>query len=310
RVIGHRGTKVQHKQGTANRENVTVLVTICGDGTFIPPTIIFKGKKIQQGWNKDNITHAFFACSPNGWADGELALKWLVDDFDRHTREKAGGRSRALFLDGHTSHYTPELLEYALENGIIILGYPAHCTHALQGLDVVCFARMKQAWCEVLDRFEMEHSRGINKSDFAGVFGQAFFRAFTSKTVKSAFQKTGIIPFNPNIITMAQIKPSVPHSTTQSLLTFTLTSPVKAVLDAWDTPTGGLPSTPRRQRISDRDLNIDPALYSPQSPALRAQRIQAALRHTSSGAHLASDSPDVSLEEPLSPVINRPPEIP
>ncbi|KIJ30243.1 hypothetical protein M422DRAFT_268294 [Sphaerobolus stellatus SS14] len=227
-----------------------------------------------------------FACSPNSWTDEELALKWLVDDFDKHIQEKAGGRLHALFLDGHTSHYTPELLEYALKNGIMILGYSVHCTHTLQSLDVVCFAHMKQTWCEALDIFEVEHSCGINKSDFAGVFGGSFLKAFTLETIKSAFEKTGIIPFNPNVIIMAQLKPSVPHSTAQSLLTFTLPSPVKA------------------------DLNIDPALYSPQSPALRAQHIQVALCNTSSGAHLASDSQDAGLGELLMLVINHPPKIP
>jgi len=39
-VVDHRGTKVQHKAGSANQENVTVLVTICVDGTALQPTII------------------------------------------------------------------------------------------------------------------------------------------------------------------------------------------------------------------------------------------------------------------------------
>jgi hypothetical protein len=42
-----------------------------------------------------------------------------------------------LFLDGHSSHYTADLLEYCEANNIRVLGYPPHCTHALQGLDVL-----------------------------------------------------------------------------------------------------------------------------------------------------------------------------
>ena len=77
------------------------------------------------------------ACSPNGWTDGELAVEWMVEDFDRQTKEKADGKTRVRLMDGHSSHYTLELLEFARANNIIILGYPPHCTHALQGLDVV-----------------------------------------------------------------------------------------------------------------------------------------------------------------------------
>ena len=44
RVIGRRGTKVQHKQGSANHENVTVLITICADSSMLQLLIIFKSQ--------------------------------------------------------------------------------------------------------------------------------------------------------------------------------------------------------------------------------------------------------------------------
>lgn len=58
RVIGRRGTKTQHKQGSANRENVTAIVTICADGTTLKPTIIFKGQNFMTKWANDNVSHA------------------------------------------------------------------------------------------------------------------------------------------------------------------------------------------------------------------------------------------------------------
>jgi hypothetical protein len=58
RVVGRRGTKTQHKSGGANRENVTVLVTICADGTTLKPTIIFKGKNFLKKWGEDNVAGA------------------------------------------------------------------------------------------------------------------------------------------------------------------------------------------------------------------------------------------------------------
>jgi hypothetical protein len=58
RVVGGRGTKTQHKQGGADRENVTALVTICADGTVLCPTIIFKAKKFRAKWAQDNVAGA------------------------------------------------------------------------------------------------------------------------------------------------------------------------------------------------------------------------------------------------------------
>jgi len=58
RVVGGRGTKTQHKQGGADRENVTAVVTICADGTVLRPTINFKGQNFMSKWTKDNVSEA------------------------------------------------------------------------------------------------------------------------------------------------------------------------------------------------------------------------------------------------------------
>ena len=54
RVVGARGTKTQHKQGGADRENVTAVVTICADGGTISPLLIFKGKNLKDTWVQNN----------------------------------------------------------------------------------------------------------------------------------------------------------------------------------------------------------------------------------------------------------------
>ncbi|EIM86965.1 CENP-B protein, partial [Stereum hirsutum FP-91666 SS1] len=206
KVVGRRGAKRQHKQGSGDKENVTVLVTICADGTHLRPTIIYKGKNFMQ-----KICH-----SDNGWTDSELGRSWIEKDFDALTKEKAAGRTRVLIMDGHSSHYTPELLRYAKDNNIIILGYPPHCTHALQGLDVVCFACMKKAYQEAVSDFEKQMKRKFKKADFTGVFGKAFLEAFTPETIKAAFEKTGVYPFNPNAISAKQMRPSEATSLTKA----------------------------------------------------------------------------------------------
>ncbi|KAH8794362.1 hypothetical protein DL96DRAFT_1450733, partial [Flagelloscypha sp. PMI_526] len=64
RVLGRKGTKRQHRIGSNCRENVTVIVTICADGTTLVPTIIFKGQ------------HLMFGVSENGWTDNEHGYTW------------------------------------------------------------------------------------------------------------------------------------------------------------------------------------------------------------------------------------------
>lgn len=172
------------------------------------------------------------AHSPNGWTEGILMLEYIKKNFDRETREKANGRPRVLLLDGHNSHYTQAVLQYARENNIIILGYPPHCTHALQGLDVVCFARMKEAWKEEINAFETEAKQAIGKGDFTGVFGKAFLKSFTPDLVVAAFKATGIHPFDPTVISESQLKPSLATSTKASF-PLPQPSPVRRVMSAF-----------------------------------------------------------------------------
>ncbi len=54
RVIGPVGQKMQYQQRSGNRENITVLPTICADGTSVPPIIIYKGEAFQAKWLQEN----------------------------------------------------------------------------------------------------------------------------------------------------------------------------------------------------------------------------------------------------------------
>lgn len=242
--------------------------------------------------------------------------------FDRQTREKAAGRPRVLLLDGHSSHYSYSLLEYARANNIIILGYPPHCTHALQGLDVVCFARMKESWKQEIQIFEDLHKREVKKSDFTGVFGRAYLRAFTSDTVKAAFKATGVHPFNRDAITPEQMKPSVTTSVKGSF-PLPQPSPVRAIMavfctkppTAYDVSENILasgshsaledPSTPTRRHTID--LNIDPSLYT---PSKRARFLYGALGSTATGSYLVSSTKITSAHHIHAPVLESPAPLP
>lgn len=74
RVIGPAGSKIQHQQRNGNRENITVLPTICADGTTIPPTVIFKGEAFQTKWLQENPLDARYTMSQR-----VVDLNWTTD---------------------------------------------------------------------------------------------------------------------------------------------------------------------------------------------------------------------------------------
>lgn len=64
-VIGPAGQNVQHKQQDVEREIVTVLETICADGTYLRPTVVFKGKNLLKKWGAENVCGASLVFLPS-----------------------------------------------------------------------------------------------------------------------------------------------------------------------------------------------------------------------------------------------------
>ena len=155
---------------------------------------------------------------------------WLKD-FDKQTCEKNKDWPRLLLLDGHNSHYTLEFMQYAKSVNIHVLCYPSHCTHVLQGLDVVVFAGFKKIWTRRRDqRITDNPFAKFGKLAWIAVWTAAFLEAMTVSTIKSSFRATGVIPFNPGVVTPRMMAPSIQHST-RAELPGPLASPVKKMIN-------------------------------------------------------------------------------
>ncbi|KIK79733.1 hypothetical protein PAXRUDRAFT_44437, partial [Paxillus rubicundulus Ve08.2h10] len=198
-VIGAAKRKIQYQQHDGNQENITVMVTICADSDSIAPTIIYKGKVFLTNWHQDNTLDTSIAHSLKGWTDGVVGSLWL-EDFNEKTHNKANGRTHLLIVDSHNSHYTKEFLDYAWQHDIHILCYPAHSTHVYQGLDVVIFSPLKHCWTEEHVHFESSTRLCITKSNFITVYGRAHQKVLTPELICTAFKKTRVWPFNPNVV--------------------------------------------------------------------------------------------------------------
>jgi hypothetical protein len=57
-VFAEQGKGAPYQQRAGTRENITVIVTICANGTSTPPAIIFKGSAYQVKWSQNNPLNA------------------------------------------------------------------------------------------------------------------------------------------------------------------------------------------------------------------------------------------------------------
>jgi hypothetical protein len=188
---------------------VTLLATVCADGTALPPGIIYQSDNstLQAPWVAEIDTEKrnyFISSSPSGWTNSELGLAWLEQVFERCTKQKArlGRDWHLLILDGHGSHLTFEFLEYCEAHRILVSVFPPHSTHTLQPLDVVCFKPLSGAYTHQLTR-HLHCTQGLvplKKGDFFSPFWGAWSFSITKKLVHKGFEATGIWPKDPDVV--------------------------------------------------------------------------------------------------------------
>jgi hypothetical protein len=203
-------------------------------------------------------------------------------------------------MDGHNSHYGLQLIRKSREDNVVILGYPPHCTHALQGLDVMCFGPFKKVFHEDIHDFEREHNRGVKKDEFAEIFGNAFVQVFTPALIKKAFEVTGVYPFNPKAISKDKIAPSKATALTSSFPQLHYT-PTRCIMGSFEHRR----PTALECAETETDPAIDPSLYT---PTKRYRQLVSSLAGTESGSYLvdytkpfssATIIPHPVLEQPL-----------
>ena len=113
-----------------------------------------------------------------------------------------------------------------------MLCYPSHTTHVYQGLDVVIFSVLKRCWTEERDKVERNTGALVSKKNFLAIYGAAHIRALTPDNIRAAFRKTGVVPFNPNILRAEQMAPSR-ETSLQANMPLPFSTPVKIITDAF-----------------------------------------------------------------------------
>ena len=144
-----------------SREFITLIASICADGSHLTPTLIYQGAShdLQDTWLDDFDPvrdYTFFVSSENGQSYNLLGQNWLKNVFDPLIKEKAKRERRLLIVDGHSSHVNMRFIDYADINRIILAVLPPHLTHRLQPLDVGLFSPLTTFYSQQIDQLLTE----------------------------------------------------------------------------------------------------------------------------------------------------------
>ena len=194
RRIALKGQKHVNVLTSGNKSNITVLACISASGCAITPMVIYNRKNLTPELTKGEIEGTIYGLSSSGWIDAELFLEWFNGHFLQYAPSV---RPLLLLLDGHSSHYGPDFIYRACEEGVIVFCLPPHTTHICQPLDSTCFHSLKLRWDQECDRYMAANpGKMITIYQFTQLFSGAWRQAMTPENIISSFRATGVYPVN------------------------------------------------------------------------------------------------------------------
>ena len=92
-------------------------------------------------------------------------------------------------MDGHSSHYCPEIVRAAADEGVVLFTLPPHTTHLCQPLDKGPFFPLNSEWRKDVQQFNAANQgRVVSHYDFSALFAEALFKAMTMKNISQVLR--------------------------------------------------------------------------------------------------------------------------
>jgi DDE superfamily endonuclease len=96
-------------------------------------------------------------------------------------------------MDGHNAHINLNIIQLMIQNKIVCLILPPHCTHGLQPIDVVLFNNVKTDWSDIVRNFFKDGNKSIKNADVPRLMYQLFIQkqSFSSARIVLSFARAG-----------------------------------------------------------------------------------------------------------------------
>ncbi|MBS0032909.1 MAG: hypothetical protein KFE23_02420 [Candidatus Baumannia cicadellinicola] len=185
RVVARRGARQVGGIVSAERGSlVTVACAISATGNSIPPFFVFP---------RVHFKDHFIAYGPPGSAGSSNKSGWIQEEdfalflkhFHKHTKSSIENPC-LLLLDNPGSHLSIDGLNFAKDNGIIMLSFPPHCSHKLQPLDKSVYGPLKKYVNSACDDWMISNpGKTMTICDIPGIVARAYPLAMTPTNILS-----------------------------------------------------------------------------------------------------------------------------
>jgi len=200
KVILRRGTKYPERVMDSSKSAVSLMYAACGDGTLLPPYVVYKALHIYDAWTIGGPKGARYNRSKSGWFDLHCFRDWFEKIALPHLKSLTG--KKIMLGDNLSSHLSADVVKMCEENNIHFCFLTPNSTHLSQPLDVAFFRPMKVAWRKILEKFK-KSGAGRKQASIPKEVFPSLLRELTNtmqenagENIRSGFEKCGIVPVN------------------------------------------------------------------------------------------------------------------
>ena len=125
KILARKDTKNVHETGGGSgREYITVLGCGSASGIRLPSYTVYKRKNKWSNWMVGGPAGTLYNTSQSGWMEQHHFLEWFKKLFLPAIANLLENGSVVLFVDGHISHVSIELIQLARERGVVLFCPP------------------------------------------------------------------------------------------------------------------------------------------------------------------------------------------
>jgi len=200
----------------------------------------------------------FFGYTKSGYLNSSIQME-IMKKFCELWYLESPGLYCYVFGDQFGAHLDPKIIRECYSKFVFLWSLPANMSHALQPLDNICFANMKNKFKSKIEEvYLIQVLTGKNKrSELFGAMYEAELEAFGMDAIKASFNNTGLYPLDPNkikkIVAKENGKFQINEDVTFNNLTYRITSFVSRLSDGT-----------RTERVNNINNDV-PFLHSPEA---------------------------------------------
>lgn len=177
---------------------VTVACCVSASGKSIPPYFVFPTVRYKEDFLQNGPVGSKGGASISGWMK-ESNFEEFLSHFAGSTKCSKQSPS-LLLLHNHSSYLSVKGIDYAEENGIVMLSFPPYCSHKLQPLDRTVYGPFKEHVNSASEHWMMQNpGKSMTIYDIPSLVARAFPQAATPDNIQSGFRVSGIYPFNQDV---------------------------------------------------------------------------------------------------------------